>query len=102
MTTKKIMLHIIEVTRKDGSETFVRLSLAEAVKIIEYEETSQRVVNIIHRIEVMPRSISYEVIDTITDCLERRPFHMWQQDNIEKSGDAEDPTEALNHKAGTT
>ena len=37
--------HIIEVTRTDGNETFVRLTLADAMQLIEYESMGSRFIS---------------------------------------------------------
>ena len=81
MTTKRTMLHIIEVTRTDGPETFIRLSLEEAVKLIDYEQAGSRFVRLTHQIVEMPSFIRREIIDTVTDCLARRPVHLWPEEN---------------------
>jgi len=94
------MLHIIEVTRTDGPETFVRLSLEEAFKLIEYERSGSRFVSLTHQIVAMPSFIRREIIDTVTDCLARRPVHLWPEENATDQGQPVDLITALKDIGG--
>tara|TARA_B100000686_G_scaffold307683_1_gene348104 strand:- start:65 stop:376 length:312 start_codon:yes stop_codon:yes gene_type:complete len=100
MTTKRTMLHIIEVTRTDGPETFVRLSLNEAVKLIDYEQAGSRFVRLTHQILEMPSFIRREIRETITECLYNTPLHLWPEENATDQGQPVDLVTALKDIGG--
>tara|TARA_R100001594_G_C3955280_1_gene244017 strand:- start:58 stop:405 length:348 start_codon:yes stop_codon:yes gene_type:complete len=90
-----MFVHIIKVIRTDGTEAFVRLSLEEAFKLLEYEKSGSRFVSSDYKMLPMPKFIEREIMQTITDCLEHRPVHQWQTEQTTPPSDPADLIAAL-------
>ena len=70
--------HIIEVTRTDGNETFVRLTLADAMQLIEYESMGSRFISCVHHVLALPLHVMDEITATIEASLTLQPWHQQQ------------------------
>ena len=87
--------HIIKIIRTDGTETFVRLSLEEAFKLLEYEKAGSRFVSSDYKMLRMPKFIEREIMQTIAESLEHRPVHQWQTEQTTQPSDPADLIAAL-------